>query len=43
MLRYLLDWDIAATAEPLGIAEGTVRSSASRALDVLRSVLDEEE
>jgi len=37
VLRYLLDWSEAATAEALGIAPGTVKSRLNRAIAVLRS------
>jgi len=37
VLRYLLDWSEATTAEALGIAPGTVKSRLNRALAVLRS------
>jgi RNA polymerase sigma factor (sigma-70 family) len=40
--RYLLDATVAETAEALGIAEGTVKSAASRGLDQLRVQLAEE-
>jgi len=35
VLRYLLDWSVAATADALDIAPGTVKSRLSRALDLL--------
>jgi RNA polymerase sigma-70 factor (sigma-E family) len=41
--RYLLDATVAETATALGIAEGTVKSAASRGLDQLRQLLHEEE
>jgi RNA polymerase sigma-70 factor (sigma-E family) len=41
--RYLLDASVAETAEILGIAEGTVKSAASRGLEQLRTVLGAEE
>ncbi len=40
VLRYLLDWDIAMTAEALGIAPGTVRSRTARASAALRARID---
>ena len=43
VLRYLLDLDTAATAEWLGIAPGTVRSTLHHALDALRVHLTQEE
>lgn len=39
VLRIWMDWSISDTAEALGIAEGTVRSRLSRALDRLRDDL----
>jgi RNA polymerase sigma-70 factor (sigma-E family) len=41
--RYLLDATVAETATALDIAEGTVKSAASRGLDQLRQLLDDEE
>jgi RNA polymerase sigma factor (sigma-70 family) len=41
--RYLLDATVAETAAALGIAEGTVKSAASRSLGQLRQLLDDEE
>jgi RNA polymerase sigma-70 factor (sigma-E family) len=41
--RYLLDATVAETATALGIAEGTVKSAASRGLDQLRQLLNDEE
>lgn len=41
VLRIWMDWSIADTAEALGIAEGTVRSRLSRALERLRTLLGE--
>ena len=41
--RYLLDATVTETAAALGIAEGTVKSAASRGLDHLRQLLQEEE
>jgi RNA polymerase sigma-70 factor (sigma-E family) len=41
--RYLLDATVAETAATLDIAEGTVKSAASRGLDQLRQLLYEEE
>lgn len=41
--RYLLDTPVAETAQVLGIAEGTVKSAASRGLEQLRTVLSAEE
>jgi RNA polymerase sigma factor (sigma-70 family) len=38
-LRYFLDLSVAETAEVLNVAEGTVKSRLSRALDRLRSVI----
>jgi len=40
-LRFLLDWDVAATAQALSIAEGTVKSRTSRALEALRAAIDD--
>jgi RNA polymerase sigma-70 factor (sigma-E family) len=37
--RYYLDMDVAATAEALGCAEGTVKSKTARALAALRALL----
>jgi RNA polymerase sigma-70 factor (sigma-E family) len=39
VLRYLMDLDVAATAEAMGCSEGTVKSQASRGLANLRRVL----
>lgn len=39
VLRHWLDLSVAETAHELGIAEGTVKSYSSRALERLRSVL----
>jgi RNA polymerase sigma-70 factor (sigma-E family) len=39
VFRYLLDATVAETAAALGIAEGTVKSAASRGLDQLRMLL----
>jgi RNA polymerase sigma-70 factor (sigma-E family) len=41
--RYLLDATVAETAAALDIAEGTVKSAASRGLDQLRQLLYDEE
>ena len=41
--RYLLDATVAETAAALGIAEGTVKSAASRGLGQLRQLLYEDE
>lgn len=41
--RYLLDATVAETATALEIAEGTVKSAASRGLDQLRQLLNDEE
>jgi RNA polymerase sigma factor (sigma-70 family) len=41
--RYLLDATVAETAAALGIAEGTVKSAASRGLGQLRQLLHDEE
>ena len=41
--RYLLDASVTETAAALDIAEGTVKSAASRGLDHLRQLLQEEE
>lgn len=41
--RYLLDATVTETATALGIAEGTVKSAASRGLDQLRQLLYDEE
>jgi RNA polymerase sigma-70 factor (sigma-E family) len=43
VFRYLLDATVAETAAALGIAEGTVKSSASRGLEQLRLLLASEE
>jgi DNA-directed RNA polymerase specialized sigma24 family protein len=42
VFRYLLDASVADTARALGIAEGTVKSAASRGLDQLRMLLSAE-
>ena len=39
VLRYFLQYDIAATAEVLGCTEGTVKSQTAKALSNLRTVL----
>jgi DNA-directed RNA polymerase specialized sigma24 family protein len=39
VFRYLLDASVADTAKALGIAEGTVKSAASRGLEQLRMLL----
>jgi RNA polymerase sigma factor (sigma-70 family) len=41
-LRYFLDLSVAETAEVLQIAEGTVKSRLSRALEKLRNIIREE-
>jgi len=41
--RYLLDATVAETATALDIAEGTVKSAASRGLEQLRQLLYDEE
>ena len=43
VFRYLLDATVGETAAALGIAEGTVKSAASRGLDQLRVLLSAEE
>jgi RNA polymerase sigma-70 factor (sigma-E family) len=43
VFRYLLDATVGETAAALGIAEGTVKSAASRGLDQLRMLLSAEE
>jgi len=43
VFRYLLDATVAETAASLGIAEGTVKSAASRGLEQLRLLLSAEE
>ena len=43
VFRYLLDATVAETAAALGIAEGTVKSAASRGLDQLRMLLSAED
>jgi DNA-directed RNA polymerase specialized sigma24 family protein len=43
VFRYLLDATVAETAIALGMAEGTVKSSASRGLDQLRVLLAADE
>ena len=42
VFRYLLDASVAETAAALGVAEGTVKSAASRGLDQLRLLLSAE-
>ena len=42
VFRYLLDASVAETAAALGIAEGTVKSAASRGLDQMRMLLSAE-
>jgi RNA polymerase sigma factor (sigma-70 family) len=39
-LRYFLDLSVAETAETLQVAEGTVKSRLSRALEKLRNIID---
>lgn len=39
VLRYYCDWSVTETATALNVAEGTVQSRCSRALDQLRSML----
>ncbi|MEZ4618009.1 MAG: RNA polymerase sigma factor [Caldilineaceae bacterium] len=39
-LRYFLELSVAETAQTLGVAEGTVKSRLSRALNRLRTVID---
>jgi DNA-directed RNA polymerase specialized sigma24 family protein len=43
VFRYLLDATVAETAATLGVAEGTVKSAASRGLEQLRVLLPAEE
>jgi len=43
VFRYLLDATVTETATALGIAEGTVKSAASRGLDQLRVLLSAQE
>jgi len=43
VFRYLLDATVAETAAALGVAEGTVKSAASRGLEQLRVLLPAEE
>lgn len=42
VLRYLLDWSTADTAQALGVAPGTVKSRLSRALEQLESTLEQQ-
>lgn len=42
VLRYLLGWSTAETAQALGIASGTVKSRLSRALQQLESLLEQQ-
>jgi DNA-directed RNA polymerase specialized sigma24 family protein len=42
VFRYLLDATVAETAATLGLAEGTVKSAASRGLEQLRVLLPAE-
>lgn len=39
--RYLMDWSVARTAHAIGIPEGTVKSRLARALDNIRTELEE--
>ncbi len=41
VLRYFYDWDVAATAEALGVSPGTIKSRTSRALDAMSVALTE--
>lgn len=41
--RYFLDWSVAQTADALKVPEGTVKSRLTRALDHLRTTLEEDE
>jgi RNA polymerase sigma-70 factor (ECF subfamily) len=41
-LRYFLDLSVAETAETLQIAEGTVKSRLSRALERLRTIIQDD-
>jgi RNA polymerase sigma factor (sigma-70 family) len=42
VFRYILDASVTETAQALGIAEGTVKSAASRGLDQLRMLMSAE-
>ena len=42
VLRYLMQWSTAEVAEALGVPSGTVKSRLSRALDQLRTALEDE-
>ena len=41
-LRYFMDLSVAETAEVLQVAEGTVKSRLSRALEKLRAIIKQE-
>ena len=41
-LRYFLDLSVAETSEALGVAEGTVKSRLSRALERLRNIIQQD-
>ena len=43
MLRYWLDASVAQTADALGCSEGTVKSQTARALNTLRTLLDDQQ
>lgn len=42
VLRHYCDWSVSATAEALGVSEGTIKSRSARGLAQLRRVLDGE-
>lgn len=42
VLRYLMQWSTAEVAEALGVPPGTVKSRLSRALDQLRTALEDD-